>query len=96
MSSRHVYLLLFASPCGDTRRRNPPTRAFQHHSYARCACALTVSVRRIHVGARIQQKLDELPVAARKRMVQRCATAAVLPVVGISPTLNKQLRNMKP
>ena len=49
----------------------------------------TVAVGRIHVGLLFQQKLDELNVATRERVVERRAAAAVLPIVGIGARLHE-------
>ena len=53
--------------------------------------ARTVAIRGVRVGLGFEEKLDELNVAARQRVVQRRAAAAVLPVVWIGAALDEQL-----
>ena len=55
----------------------------------------TVSIRGVHIGLRRQQKLDQLNVAARQRVVQRRAATAVLPIVGVSAGLDESCGDLQ-
>ena len=52
-----------------------------------------VAVGRVDVGLRRQQEASQLDVAARERVVQRRAAAAVLPVVGVGASIDEHRRN---
>jgi len=55
-----------------------------------------VSVGGVHVRPRVEQELDELDVAARKRVVERGASAPMLPVVGVGAALDEPRRYLQP
>ena len=56
---------------------------------------VTVAVGRVDIGSRVQQELHKLQIAARQRVVERRAAAAVLAVVGVRSTLQQQLGNQE-
>ena len=55
-----------------------------------------VPVGGVHVRPRVEQELDELDVAARKRVVERGASAPMLPVVGVGAALDEPRRYLQP
>ena len=48
-----------------------------------------VAIRRVHVRVGREQKFDKLNVATGERVVQGCAAASVLPIVGIGAALDE-------
>ena len=53
----------------------------------------SVAVGGVHVRMRREQKLDQLNVSARERVVERRATTAVLPIVRVGAALDEARRD---